>query len=359
MKILFITPNYHPHIGGVEKHVREVSTRLVSRGHNVTVMTVKHAVWYPDHELDNGIEVIRFKRSPKPFVNRLLCNIRFLASFRRFLEADVVHYHDMSTLWGWGLVTYPLMKLFGKKLFITFHGWEGVVPPRKSIILKRKICEKLACGNICIGSFIEKWYGTKADLINYGGVNPNQLTGGHAGNKDEPLRVAYFGRLEPDTGIAALVSAVKLYSQSSGRVISVHVFGEGSLKNEILQQAADGAVTLHLSPPVVDVSPLLNEFPVIFASGYLSILEALGAGCITFAYYNNSLREDYLRFHPAAASLFICGTPREVVDGLMLCSENREEVYRKCEAGWLWAREQTWDNVAAQYLHVWGKGEAP
>jgi len=190
MNILFVTANYHPHIGGVEKHVREVSARLAARGHSVTVMTVKHDACYPDHGWDKGVEVVRFRKSSKPFVNRLLCNLRFLGNIRRFLKADVVHYHDMSTLWGWGLVTYPLLKLFRKKVYITFHGWEGVMPPRKSVVIKRKICEKITDGNICIGSFIEKWYGTKADVISYGGVDPASVTGEWAGHDEESLRVS-------------------------------------------------------------------------------------------------------------------------------------------------------------------------
>ena len=55
MKILFFTKYYFPHLGGVEKHTREVAERLVKKGHHVTVMTMKY-----DHKL------------PKKEIKRLL-----------------------------------------------------------------------------------------------------------------------------------------------------------------------------------------------------------------------------------------------------------------------------------------------
>src|SRR6266576_1167024 len=39
MKIVFLCRLFYPHIGGVEKHVMEVSQRLIKKGHEVTVIT--------------------------------------------------------------------------------------------------------------------------------------------------------------------------------------------------------------------------------------------------------------------------------------------------------------------------------
>ena len=61
-----------------------------------------------------------------------------------------------------------------KKVYTTFHGYEGNSIPTKKAILMHKISEKLSNGNICIGDFLEKWYGTKATYISYGATEiPN------------------------------------------------------------------------------------------------------------------------------------------------------------------------------------------
>jgi len=68
-------------------------------------------------------------------------------------EADIVHCHDV---FFWYL---PFRFLYPKKkVFTTFHGWEGIFPPKWQAKVIRNISEKLSFGNICVGDFIRKWY---------------------------------------------------------------------------------------------------------------------------------------------------------------------------------------------------------
>src|SRR5437868_5707268 len=41
MRILHITPGYYPAVGGAEVYTKELSERLVKRGHDVTVLTMR------------------------------------------------------------------------------------------------------------------------------------------------------------------------------------------------------------------------------------------------------------------------------------------------------------------------------
>ena len=69
MKILNISPMYLPIRGGAERHAQEVSERLVSRGHQVTVVTTNvtsgHDLWcgiggaLEEDESINGVRVVR------------------------------------------------------------------------------------------------------------------------------------------------------------------------------------------------------------------------------------------------------------------------------------------------------------
>jgi hypothetical protein len=208
-------------------------------------------------------------------------------------------------------------------------------------------------GRIAIGEFIPKWYGTQVDLISYGGVNVAHYSSVAGDLEHLPLRIAYLGRFERDTGIEEFVHATKQYCTLQGVKIDLHLFGRGRLEEHFLRLQSDSSLSITVSPPVSDTAKVLEKSPIILASGYLTILESLCARRIVFAYYNNPLREDYLRLHPAASSMFVCGKVQDVMQGLALCRENISRACLLSEPGWQWAREQSWDKLAQRYVDLW------
>ncbi|TFH43144.1 MAG: hypothetical protein E4G94_05265 [ANME-2 cluster archaeon] len=164
MKILMLAPLFHPHIGGVEKHVKRLSEEFIRGGHDVLVITRKHDKTLEDSEVLNGIDIKRFPKIRLPQIWYWMYKRRDLIK-----DADVVHCHDFNSFIYWYL---PFRFLyFLKPIFVTIHGYEGIIPIPRKIIFKRKITEFLTKGNICIGDYIPKWYGTKANFISYGGVD--------------------------------------------------------------------------------------------------------------------------------------------------------------------------------------------
>ncbi len=69
MRIVFVSPSYTPCVGGAERLLEAVSTKLATRGHNVTVMTFDCAtqndfkshqgVGLPPREVIDGVQVVR------------------------------------------------------------------------------------------------------------------------------------------------------------------------------------------------------------------------------------------------------------------------------------------------------------
>jgi len=208
-------------------------------------------------------------------------------------------------------------------------------------------------GTVAVGDFVPKWYGTPVDMITYGGVDVENYSQMPMQDTKLPLRIAYLGRFEVDTGVFELVRAVQAYLATHKATVELHLFGHGSLMKQLsnLQQSE---LPIFISPPVVDITGILKTFPIIFASGYLTILEALCARRIVFAYYNNPLREDYLRLHPAADSLFVCGSVEDVVTGLSKCIQDTNNAFVRSEHGWDWAQKQSWENLAQKYVSLWG-----
>ncbi len=58
MRIALVSPYFHPHIGGVESHVRSLAAELVRRGHELRVFTSMHEE-LPEDELLEGVHVRR------------------------------------------------------------------------------------------------------------------------------------------------------------------------------------------------------------------------------------------------------------------------------------------------------------
>lgn len=165
MKILFLTHYCHPHIGGVETHIRELSNMLRIKGENITILTSKHYSKLRSNETINGIKVIRFSY-PHIKIFGLLAIWVWLWKHRQIIRgSDVIHCHDVFIWYLPFRFLYPW-----KKVYTTLHGWEGVWPiPLKNILLKR-MAAKLSTGTIAVGRYIEKYYGIKADKIIYGGI---------------------------------------------------------------------------------------------------------------------------------------------------------------------------------------------
>ncbi|GAB4215674.1 MAG: glycosyltransferase family 4 protein [Roseiflexaceae bacterium] len=146
MRILMLTQFYPPFIGGEERHVRNLSLRLVARGHEVTVATLGGDD-LPEFEIDQGVRVYRMRGTmqrmrwlfsddsrrhapPFPDPELTLALQRIVARER----PQVVHAHN------WLVFSYlPLRPLVAAPLVLTVHD-QSVVCPKKKLIRGDAIC---------------------------------------------------------------------------------------------------------------------------------------------------------------------------------------------------------------------------
>jgi glycosyltransferase involved in cell wall biosynthesis len=157
MKILFLSRLYLPHVGGVEKHVQQIS-RILSARHEIKIITEKHDPGLKDIEKIEGIEVHRMPQGGKKEIWKWMKKHKHLLDW-----ADVIHVHDV---YFW-ILPYRLRN-WSKKTFITFHGYEGSEAPKIKQIIWHKIGEWLTRGNLCIGGFHQEWYKVKPTFTSYG-----------------------------------------------------------------------------------------------------------------------------------------------------------------------------------------------
>ena len=117
MKILMISSNYPPSIGGPATSVPILSRELVKRGHRVAIVT-RHLPGLPTAEIDGEVEVYRpslpvsgdFYRPRQALMHSI--SMGLLA--RRLIERDsfeIVHAHDINISGVAGLVASKSTRL--------------------------------------------------------------------------------------------------------------------------------------------------------------------------------------------------------------------------------------------------------
>lgn len=268
MKILFLEHYKWPHIGGVEKHVQQVTKYLKQKGHKVRIVS-EEDIKYP-HIKFLGLFYIWLWL----FKNRSLIK-----------QSDIIHIHDVFIWYLPFRFLYPK-----KKVFTTFHGWECIWPIPQKFILYKRLATKLSVGTIAVGKYIEKYYGIKADVIIYGGASH---LGGAKAHPRGVHRIVFVGRLDADTGVVQFLEWLKNSSRQSLfkhfrgviRQYKIDFVGDGPLRERCKKY---GKVHGFCNP-----EPYLKRAEIVVPVGYLSYLEAKAAGCKIMTFANTPIKRDY------------------------------------------------------------------
>jgi len=335
--VVFLSPKYFPATGGVEKHVAGLSQELLKKGFKVIVLTVQHQLDLP---LSEDIDGVWVERIPFTKIDQKLATWRWIWSKRDILKkADIIHAHDV--FW-WYL---PLRFWFFKKpIFTTFHGYEGGESPRWQAVVHRRVVEKLSKKTLAVGDFIKKWYGQKSDEVTYGAADGEKPSPSTARKSDQAV---FIGRLEWDTGIREYLEVIK----NLGQALKLDIYGEGKLKMSLLELVEDNHWPVKFCGLTKNSIKTFNQAKIAFAAQYLTILEAMLAKCLVVAIYTSPMKNDYLSFHPAAEFMLIAGSGREAAGKFLILSERKKE--EMIINAYNWAKEQTWEKLAKQYLSLW------
>jgi glycosyltransferase involved in cell wall biosynthesis len=342
MTILFFVRRFYPLIGGVEKHVMEVGKKLVLQGYRVVVVTEAvegKGKSVKGKELINKIEVVRIPvgRGDKFKKFRIWKSLWGLRELIR--QADVIHCHDVFFWYSPFRFLYPR-----KPVYTTFHGYESY-PIRRRARLIRKISEKLSWGNICIGDFIKKWYGTNPTYVSYGAVeSPISNSQFPIFNKRKATAL-FFGRLDEHTGVLEYVKAVDILKKKYPE-FELLVVGEGEYKGLIGKKVK---VTGFEKNP----EKHFKNYRFAFVSRYLSILEAFASKRLVIAVYDNPVKEDYLRMAPYAKWIIIENKPEMIAKRIEELLANPEKEQKMIEDAYKWAKKQSWEEMVRLYLKLW------
>ncbi|MCK4819979.1 glycosyltransferase family 4 protein, partial [bacterium] len=342
-RVLMMAQRYKPDIGGVEKHIEQISETLADRNYEVTVLTARSDLSLPERERIGATDIIRF---PKSIERNPLMLLKWFISKKEILsEFQIVHCHDFIPILLWA--TPFRMVLPFRPIFATFHGYErDPVPTHFKYI--RKGAEQLIRGSLCIGSFIEKVYGTNCNATPIGAVSQtkSKASGRH--------HVVYVGRLEQDTPILGYIEALATLTEEYALELDFTVCGDGSLKEKLEEYCQDKGITARFLGSVHDPTQYYLNADIALAGGFLSILEAMSYGLPVIAYSGTSLKHQYYKsVLTAGGTISIQSTAAGVAREIGRLMKSRALYQHLSERAVEFAEKNDWNRMANLYVKLW------
>lgn len=289
MNILIISRKVSPHIGGVEKHINEISKVLTKKGNKIKIIS-EADIKYPHIKL----------------LGLFYIWVWFWKKRNLIKQAEIIHIHDVFIWYLPFRFLYPT-----KKIFITIHGLEWDNPLSKISILQKRLASKLTTKTIGIGKFLEKYTRIKFDLVSYGASSTIRTT-----EVKFKKTFIFVGRLEENTGLTRFLKWLKEHKSEYSKV---DFCGDGVLRAECEKYG-----TVH---GFTDPTPFLKKAEYCVPGGYLAALEGLAYNCKLNLYWNNKVKEDYWKMSPF----------------YRLKGNKLEE----------WAKAQTWEKLANEYINLY------
>jgi glycosyltransferase involved in cell wall biosynthesis len=119
LKILVCLLYYLPHRTGMQLYIQRVFEALAARGHEVTILCVRHLPTLPSEETVNGVRIVRLWAPRIPISRGMIMPMYWYHSVRLMLQHDVVSVHVPMLETAWLALSALLT---GRKIIATHHG---------------------------------------------------------------------------------------------------------------------------------------------------------------------------------------------------------------------------------------------
>jgi len=274
IKILVITDDFYPDMGGRQRVIYEVAKRLVRERYDIHVLTVQTNPSQARYQEIEGIKIHRFSidkgRHFTRFIRLVFRTKREFENLSKSEDFDILHLHNGTT--GFGVMLSSLSKKI--KNVYTFHGpwhkeykiqWGAILTEEKSYVkrlVKRYWIQVYYFIMILLQKIILKSFSKIVYLSNYsrmeieellrniqeeklvfipGGVDtevfsPNEnkdLCRKALGLPKDKFIILMIRRLEPRMGIEDLLTAVSKIPQAKRETLMVLIGGKGYLEDHL------------------------------------------------------------------------------------------------------------------------------
>ena len=352
--------------GGVEIVVKELATRMSSRGYRVVVYDrkSKHVSGGKIELLNSykGVRIIPVWTLEKKGLAAMTSSF-FAACRASKSSADIVHIHaEGPAAMCW------LPKLKKKKVIVTIHGldwqrakWGGLAT--RYIKLGERIAVKFADEIIVLSKgvqdYFDKQYGRKTVFIPNGVTKPDIIKADEIVNlwgltKDS--YVLFLGRIVPEKGLNYLIRAWKKVKTDKKLVIAGGSSDTKEYMDELKMEADDSVIFTGFQQGRVLEELFSNAYIYVLPSDLegmpLSLLEAMSYGncCLV------SDIEECKEVVEDKAVAFSKGDTDDLKNSLQRLLDNPNIVARYKEgASEFICDKYNWDDVTERTLEIYGK----
>ncbi|MEM2297849.1 MAG: glycosyltransferase family 4 protein [Ignisphaera sp.] len=256
MRLLFVSPSYYPHVGGVEYVVKSVAERLTLRGHEVTVLCGEPGIGNPREEWINKVRVVRWPIWAPGGAYHIP---RMREAFERWLldiarESDVVHFHSVHSVFT--VYSLSILRNYGiydiyRVLTPHYHG-TGHTFLRKAlwVVWREYVRRAMASVDVVhsVSSYEEQLlardFGVKPIVVEHGVEewilevpwNPS----GYA---------MYSGRIEKYKNIHRLANIVKILNTHHDLNLKLNIYGTGPYASSLSKHLRKIGITYSINPP--------------------------------------------------------------------------------------------------------------
>jgi len=299
VRVAILTELFYPHIAGCERRYFEIGKRLVKRGHEVHIFTMRHEKELPKDDMVEGILVHRYAHS-KNYIT--LNHFRSVEGVLKYSLSTIFRLMSEKDFDIYYFNQWPIAHSIFAGPFLSPAVQEWCEVWLNKIVTLERIVSKVISHNVAVSDF------TKRRLTNFLRVPPERImiipngvdySKFSAGSYEKRWgRIVYLGRLVPHKHLDLLIEAFRQVTQNISEA-ELHIIGSGPLLPSIRKQAfkLDNCFIHGLLPEekMLDIlrSSWLFVLPSEREGSGIAALEAMAAGApvITVDYPDNATKE--------------------------------------------------------------------
>jgi glycosyltransferase involved in cell wall biosynthesis len=298
MRIAILTELFLPHTGGTEYRLYEIAKRLVRKGHEISVFTVRCPPDAAKEEDLDGIRVVRYARSPRYVTANGLRSVRGVIEYSLYTALKAIGAdYDVYYFGEWPMFHSLLA---GPLVHPSVQEWCEVW--YRQIVVLEKILAKVMSNHVAVSEF------TKRRMVDLLRVDPENIVvipngvdfhrfNGSGGEKTWG-RLVYVGRIAPHKGLKMLIDSFKMARDKNGE-LELFIGGSGPLLPTIREYAKE-AEGIHILGKITEEEKIallksswLFMMPSIREGLPLAPLEAMAGGTpvLTVDHPDNGVRD--------------------------------------------------------------------
>lgn len=383
-KILMLSWEFPPMVvGGLSRHVFDLSRKLTDLGHEVYVLT-SAVEGYPDYEINNGVHVYRLNGKQPSFESFFhwtgslnIAMAEYAVELSKKIKFDCIHAHD----WLVSVAALSVKKELELPLITTIHATEhgrnnGITSPLQYEINQKEW--ELMDGSdslIVCSTYMKKELTDVFQIpenkisILPNGIDPQQIIAESSNaelngenRSDNELLLFSVGRLVKEKGFQTIIEAADIL-RNKGLQVKFVIAGKGPLFDELNEMVRRKHLEnyVHLAGFVSDEERngwFAKADAALFPSHYepfgIVALEGMAAGKLTIVSDTGGLKE--IIEHEETGLKVYPNDPNSIVWAVEYMFANREHCKEMARKGEETARTIfSWNSIAERTADLYNK----